>query len=210
MRRTAWCPFSLQLKAEHVEEHIRPHLRRTRVGPRCGRGADLEESGGSLLPWAVMRDLQADLELGNPFVVGMTLKRTPKRGETRRWRWCIAGLTSVGWRFIGIKVGHANRMNRQARSTACGGVFGEKKHVFDRLPCGVRPTTVEVILVEVKSGTAPNTNSAFEVGRRRFNMLTFGEHLTLQQRVEHAGGRLVIIASHDEHHRLHGCRTRFT
>ena len=210
MRRTAWCPFSLQLKAEHVEEHIRPHLRRTRVGPRCGRGADLEESGGSFLPWAVMRDLQADLELGNPFVVGMTLKRTPKRGETRRWRWCIAGLTSVGWRFIGIKVGHANRMNGQARSTACGGVFGEKKHVFDRLPCGVRPTTVEVILVEVKSGTAPNTNSAFEVGRRRFNMLAFGEHFTLQQGVEHAGGRLVIIASHDEHHRLHGCRTRFT
>ena len=51
-------PFLPPAQAEHVEEHIRPHLRRTRVGPRRGRGADLEESGGSLLPWAVMRDLR--------------------------------------------------------------------------------------------------------------------------------------------------------
>ena len=35
VRRIAWRPFSLQLKAEHVEEHIRPHVRRTRVAPRC-------------------------------------------------------------------------------------------------------------------------------------------------------------------------------
>ena len=102
----------------------------------------------------------------------MTLKRTPKRGETRRWRWCIAGLTSIGWRFIGIKVGHANRMNGQARSTACGGVWRESARLRPP-PLWRRPTTVEVILVEVKSGTAPNTNSAFEVGRRGFNMLAF-------------------------------------
>ena len=101
-------------------------------------------------------------------------------------------------------------MNGQARATACGGVLGEEEHVFDLLPRGVRPSAVKVILIEMKSGTAPNTNSAFEVGRRRFNMLAFVEHFTLQQSIEHAGGRLVIIASHDEHHRLHGCRTRFT
>lgn len=157
-----------------------------------------------------MRDLQADLELGNPFVIGMTLKRTPKRGKTRRRRWCFAGSTPVGRRFFRFKVGHANRMNSQARPAACGGVLGEKEHVFDLLPRGVRPSTVKVILIEMKSGAAPNTNSAFEVTRRGFNRLTFGKHLTLQQRVEHAGGRFVISASHDQHHRLHGCRTRFT
>ena len=119
-------------------------------------------------------------------------------------------LDPVWRRFFRFKVGHADRMNGQARPTACGGVLGEEEHVFDLLPRGVRPSAVKVILIEMKSGTAPNTNSAFEVGRRRFNMLAFGEHFTLQQSIEHAGGRLVIIASHDEHHRLHGCRTRFT
>ena len=113
-----------------------------------------------------MRDLKADFELGDPFVVGMTLERTPKRSESRRRRRCFAGSTAVGRRFFGFKVRHADWMNGQARPTACSGVLGQKEHVFDLFPCGVRPSTVEVILVEVKSGTAPNTNAAFEVGRR--------------------------------------------
>lgn len=166
VRRLIWRLPPLQFEAEHVEKHIRPHLSRTRVGPRCGCGADLKEGGGPVLPWTVMRDLQADLKLRDSFVVGIPLERTPKRGESRRRWWCFAGSTSVGRRCFGFKVWHANRMNGQARPTACRGVFGEEEHVFDLLPCGVRPSTVEVILVEVKSGTAPNTNSTFEVGRR--------------------------------------------